>query len=234
MPEISTIEDFQGMEHTNSEERVWTHASCDAKEPGSQDNANIIQDEGCIFGKSTPVISEAVCGSEVAASISDMNITAMDNKRMGKRKFMKNADTVQHDSTLVSDDFQGSLKKQKMLLSPDVVTITSEATTPAQNHTSSDNGESQTTPKGSPKEPAEDTLNKFVGSFSASGDRSEDNSIDEIKDTRKVPERNQSSNSVGRCAEGLGSSEWKPFEKEFYLKGIEMFGRNRYGTFCFA
>ncbi|XP_041022193.1 histone-lysine N-methyltransferase EZA1-like isoform X1 [Juglans microcarpa x Juglans regia] len=225
MPEISTIDDFQRMEHTNSEERVGTPVSCNAEERGSHDNANIIQEEGCIFGKSTPVISQAVCSSEAAATISNVNVTAIDNQRMGKHNFMKNADMALHDSTLVSDDFQGSSKKQKMFSAPEVVTITSEAP-PAQNHTSSDNGESQTTLKCSAKEPDEHTLNEFVSSFSASSDRSEDDARDEIKDTRKVPELNQSSNSVGKSAEGLGSSEWKPIEKELYLKGIEMFGRN--------
>jgi hypothetical protein len=28
----------------------------------------------------------------------------------------------------------------------------------------------------------------------------------------------------------LKKSEWKPIEKELYLKGVEIFGKNRYGV----
>lgn len=37
---------------------------------------------------------------------------------------------------------------------------------------------------------------------------------------------------VGSQAKGVVSSnEWKPLEKDLYLKGIEIFGRNRYIDF---
>jgi histone-lysine N-methyltransferase EZH2 len=45
-----------------------------------------------------------------------------------------------------------------------------------------------------------------------------------------VPEPKRSS-SVERQVEGvLKKSEWKPIEKELYLKGVEIFGKNRYGV----
>jgi histone-lysine N-methyltransferase EZH2 len=35
----------------------------------------------------------------------------------------------------------------------------------------------------------------------------------------------------GQIEEDSSVSDWKPLEIELYLKGIEMFGRNRYGFF---
>uniref|UniRef100_A0A2N9IR30 SET domain-containing protein n=1 Tax=Fagus sylvatica TaxID=28930 RepID=A0A2N9IR30_FAGSY len=225
LPEGSAINALQRTESTTSEERVGTPVSSNAEELGARDSTNIIQDERSISEKIMPVSAEAVCSSEVAALISDTSVTAIDNQSMGKRKVMKHTDTALHDSTLVSDDFQGSSKKQKKLSALDVVIVTSEVT-PALDHTSSDKSESQTTPNNSLKEPGEHTLNEFVTSGSASFDRSEEIVRDEPKDTRKVPQLEHSSYSVGRSADGLGSAEWKPIEKELYLKGVEMFGRN--------
>jgi histone-lysine N-methyltransferase EZH2 len=241
LPEGSAINALQRTESTTSEERVGTPVSSnaeelgarDAEELGARDSTNIIQDERSISEKIMPVSAEAVCSSEVAALISDTSVTAIDNQSMGKRKVMKHTDTALHDSTLVSDDFQGSSKKQKKLSALDVVIVTSEVT-PALDHTSSDKSESQTTPNNSLKEPGEHTLNEFVTSGSASFDRSEEIVRDEPKDTRKVPQLEHSSYSVGRSADGLGSAEWKPIEKELYLKGVEMFGRNRYVAVCFV
>lgn len=233
LPEGSAINALQRTESTTSEERVGTPVSSNAEELGARDSTNIIQDERSISEKIMPVSAEAVCSSEVAALISDTSVTAIDNQSMGKRKVMKHTDTALHDSTLVSDDFQGSSKKQKKLSALDVVIVTSEVT-PALDHTSSDKSESQTAPNNSLKEPGEHTLNEFVTSGSASFDRSEEIVRDEPKDTRKVPQLEHSSYSVGRSADGLGSAEWKPIEKELYLKGVEMFGRNRYVAVCFV
>lgn len=225
--EVSTINALQRFKGTTSDDRVGTPVSCNAGEPGAHDSRNIIQDESCISGKVIHVASEA------AALISDTSVTAIDNQSMGKRKVMKHTDIVLHNSTLLSDDFQGSSKKQKKQSALDVEIISSEVT-PALDRTSSDNSESQTTPKYSPNEPSEHTSREIVSSVSASCDRSEENIRDEPKDTREVPELKHSSNPIVRRAEELCGSEWKPIEKELYLKGIEMFGRNRYWAFCFA
>lgn len=208
---------------TTSDDRVRTPVSYNAGEPGAHDSMNIIQDERCISGKIISVGSEAVCSSEASALISDMSVSAIDNQSMGKRKVMKHTDIALHNSTLLSDDFQGSSKKQKKLSALDVEIVSSEVT-PALDRTLSDNSESQTTPKYSPKEPSEHR--EFVSSVSSSHDRSEENIRDEPKDTREVPELKHSSNPIVRRAEELCGSEWKPIEKELYLKGIEMFGRN--------
>lgn len=229
--EVSTIYALQRFKGTTSDDRVRTPVSYNAGEPGAHDSMNIIQDERCISGKIISVASEAVCSSEAAALISDMSVSAIDNQSMGKRKVMKHTDIALHNSTLLSDDFQGSSKKQKKLSALDVEIVSSEVT-PALDRTLSDNSESQTTPKYSPKEPSEHR--EFVSSVSSSHDRSEENIRDEPKDTREVPELKHSSNPIVRRAEELCGSEWKPIEKELYLKGIEMFGRNRYGAFCFA
>ncbi|XP_050266205.1 histone-lysine N-methyltransferase EZA1 isoform X2 [Quercus robur] len=225
LPEGSAINALQRTESTTSELRVGTPVSSNAEETGARDGTKIIQDERCTSEKVMRVTAEAVCSSEAAALISDTSVTAIDNQSVGKRKVMKHTDTALHDSTLVSDDFQGSNKKQKKLSALDVVIATSEVT-PALDHTSSEQSESQTTPNNSLKEPGEHNSIKFVTSGGASFDRSEDIVRDEPKDTRKAPQLEYSSDSIVRSAEGLGGSEWKPIEKELYLKGIDMFGRN--------
>lgn len=229
LPEVSNLDAFQRTNIATSEERVETPMPGNTEEPGARDSTNIIGDKICISGKITSGTSEAICSSEVAAVTSNTSVPEIDDQSMGKHEVMNLADTAQNAS-LVSDDFQGPNKKQKKLSDLDVVSATSEATA-ALDHPSSDNSENQTTRKHCPKEPGEYTLDEFVSSVSASFDRSEDNVRDEIKDTREVPELKHSSNSIGRSTEELGRAEWKPIEKELYLKGVEMFGRNRYGAF---
>ncbi|KAJ6686702.1 HISTONE-LYSINE N-METHYLTRANSFERASE [Salix purpurea] len=74
-----------------------------------------------------------------------------------------------------------------------------------------------------PRMPIKKTTNDSLESF-CSG--SEENVGHGAKDVFGVPRPKQSS-SVNRAVEGvLRKSEWKPIEKELYLKGVEIFGKN--------
>ncbi|KAB2605088.1 histone-lysine N-methyltransferase EZA1-like [Pyrus ussuriensis x Pyrus communis] len=52
-------------------------------------------------------------------------------------------------------------------------------------------------------------------------------SRDEPRDVTEVPELRQTSKSTCEQVEGIyGNSEWKPVEKDLYMKGLQIFGRN--------
>ncbi|KAI9099138.1 hypothetical protein K1719_024905 [Acacia pycnantha] len=109
----------------------------------------------------------------------------------------KTIDQSDDDLTLLTDDSQSSCKKQKKITDTDVVTAINE-----------------------------NTSNKSILSESTSHDE-HGNVGDGTKDGMAEAEFNEPSNFMNEHVEGMQSlSEWKPLEKELYLKGIEMFGRN--------
>jgi len=64
-------------------------------------------------------------------------------------------------------------------------------------------------------------------------DNSKSLHLDGPKAVTNETELKNSLNSMEEQGDGiLGFSDWKPLEKELYLKGVEMFGRNRYVSFC--
>ncbi|EOX95268.1 Enhancer of zeste, ezh, putative isoform 2 [Theobroma cacao] len=74
--------------------------------------------------------------------------------------------------------------------------------------------EAQTTAKNTQNESGEYALETFACPVTVSSDETVDNLRDGAKDVTEVPELKWS------------SSEWKPIERELYLKGVEIFGRN--------
>ncbi|KAI3679096.1 hypothetical protein L6452_38404 [Arctium lappa] len=63
--------------------------------------------------------------------------------------------------------------------------------------------------------------------ISADQDQIKDNGKEGTKETAEVPVLNHASNLAGIQAEGSPTiCRWKPLEKDLYLKGLEMFGRN--------
>uniref|UniRef100_A0A5B7BG87 [histone H3]-lysine(27) N-trimethyltransferase n=1 Tax=Davidia involucrata TaxID=16924 RepID=A0A5B7BG87_DAVIN len=138
----------------------------------------------------------------------------------GKRKVPNRTITVPEDSTLVSDDVQGSsTKKQKNLSALDAVTVANEGDLALD---CSSNAKSRELESGaSDKNEFCMTTNEHeIGDTS----RNETKGISHIAE---VPVVKQSSNSMGgQVKEVLRRCEWKSLEKELYLKGIEIFGRN--------
>ncbi|XP_034690420.1 histone-lysine N-methyltransferase EZA1 isoform X2 [Vitis riparia] len=239
LPEGSVISSLQRIETTVSEEKDSIPASSNVEEPSGNDNTDILPDERCIAAKTLAVTSETVFSSEVAAGglNSDASVMEMGHyESLGKRKVSKCTNTVLGDSTLVSDDIQGSSsKKQKKLSALDVVIVTSEGQ-PVLDNISNDKNkyleigipnkkELQTTTNCALNESAEHMPNKVICPSHVSSDETEDNTGDEVDAVKETPGLKQSSKSSG--VEGiLSSCEWKPFEKELYLKGIEIYGRN--------
>ena len=131
-----------------------------------------------------------------------------------------------NDSEHCSDGSQDSAsKKRKTVLALDVAIKSSEAI-PSQDQTPSaksrnhhvgtpNENEAKITAKNTQNESGEQGLEIFACPASASSDKTADKISDGAKDVTEVPELRWS------------SSEWKPIERELYLKGVEIFGRNR-------
>lgn len=236
VPDDPDIGALHRMNTIISERESAPASSFSAEKPSSHGSTDIIIYERCIPGKAVSVTSEAICSSDVIAGglELDTHIMGMHNENSGKRKVVKHKDKATND---VPDDFQGSSKKQR-LDALDLVTATSEPIT-VQDHISvsktrnADVGlpneiELQMTKKGLLNESAGHTSKELVSYGSVSCDEYRDNDRDVKQDVTEVPELSQPSNSTRGQVKGVcSSSEWKPVEKELYMKGLEIFGRNR-------
>lgn len=190
-----------------------------AEVPGT--HSDLMLDEKCNSKRVLPVTSEAVDSSEIAVGNEN---TDTPTQSLGKRKAL-----ALNDSVKVFDDIEECLnKKQKKLLLLDVLTASSDdiphpATKGGHRVGAISDNDLQMTSK--------DATTKFVSAKGVSHDNIEHDIMDGAKNVNKEPEMKQSF-SKGELLEGvLCSSEWKPIEKELYLKGVEIFGRNRYMGF---
>ncbi|KAK8554660.1 hypothetical protein V6N13_093635 [Hibiscus sabdariffa] len=216
--EGSGVKELHGVKTATLEEKDLV-VSSDAKEQKTIADADLMQDD---IGEERPVGLEGINDSEGAGETqtSVMSSIPMDNhESSGKRK----ASQEPLDDPLHCSD--GSLdsasKKQKTLLALDVVTKSSEAIPSHVSVESSKSGddnvgthtenEAQITAKNNKNEYGERGLVTFTCPASAS--KTKDKIKNGAKDVTKVPDLKS-------------SSEWKPIEKELYLKGVEIFGRN--------
>jgi histone-lysine N-methyltransferase EZH2 len=201
---------------TSTEEKK-TAAASDAEGPSGVDF--MIDEES---------ITEAFCNLEPASEAPNLDMSAMvihNQEYMRKRKAPQHTDIAPDGSSQAPDDMQDFSKKKKRLLHLDVVNEAAEGVFP-------DHG--STAKKASDKIELKMTIKKTTNdSFETVCSGTEENVGHGAKDVFGVPRPKQSS-SVDRAAEGvLRKSEWKPIEKELYLKGVEIFGKNRYGVYLF-
>ncbi|XP_052190040.1 histone-lysine N-methyltransferase EZA1 isoform X3 [Diospyros lotus] len=159
---------------------------------------------------------------------------------MGKRKVQKCTNTEPDSLVLASDDVQGSSKKQKSLSAQKTDSMVCEGFLNVDSSSNTEVGdiEFETGYKNEllmPNKDAEHLLyesasDKFRCPVDVPRPGLEDRVIYEAKGIShgtEVPVLKESTNFVeGQVEAVLNNSEWKPFEKELYLKGIEMFGRN--------
>ncbi|WRX08326.1 SET domain - like 2 [Theobroma cacao] len=214
---------LHGAKTTTLEEKDQA-ASSDAKEPTTDVGADLMQDERGISEEVKSVALECICDSEGAAEAQNLEISSIpiDNHEIsGKRKASQEGNAPLDDSIYCSDSVS---KKQKTVLAVYVATKSSEAI-PSPDDTSSSKSsnhhvvalnekEAQTTAKNTQNESGEYALETFACPATVSSDETVDNLRDGAKDVTEVPELKWS------------SSEWKPIERELYLKGVEIFGRN--------
>ncbi|KAG5251918.1 histone-lysine N-methyltransferase EZA [Salix suchowensis] len=219
---LRVVKDFPGgsvnrTKTATSAEEKKTAAASDAEGPSGAD----FIDEKSIMEKEMSVISEAFCNLEPASGALNLDMSAMvihNQEYIRKRKAPQHKDLAPDESSQVPDDMQDYRKKQKRLLHLDVVNEAAEGVFPNQISTAK-----KASDKIEPRMPIKKTTNDSIESF-CSG--SEENVGHGAKDVFGVPRPKQSS-SVNRAVEGvLRKSEWKPIEKELYLKGVEIFGKN--------
>lgn len=216
---------LQGKKTTNMEEGELTLAPSGAEEPGNQSIAGILLEERCNYMKTKP------CATEIASS-GGLNLNVPVAENLSKRKVTNQSDTALCDVTLLPDDLQSSCKKQKKISDTDVVTAISDYNKDLNVATCDEN--KCIIASASLTDSLEHTSNKLIISGSTCYGEHE-NVGDEPKDVTTEAEFRQSSNSMEVHVEEMQSlSEWKPLEKQLYMKGVEMFGRNRYGAFCFV
>lgn len=151
----------------------------------------------------------------------ELNLNVPVTESMGKRKLTNQSNRAPCDSTLPSDDSQNSCKKLKSI-SDDAVTAIRDYSENL-NLGAFDESKHIITCVTSDKsvehgEHVNDEHDKSVG--------------DGPKAVRNETEFKLSNSMERRVVGMLSLSGWKPIEKELYLKGVEMFGRNRYGAFC--
>lgn len=240
LPDCPDVGALHRMNIIISERESDPTSSFNSEQPGSHGCTDIIPYERGVPGKAEPVTSEAIHSSEVIAGALqlDTHIMRMHNENKGKRKVVKHADKVENDETKVPDDFPGSSKKQKRLDALDLVTENSEPIL-VQDHISSsktrksdvdlpNENELQLTEKSLLNESTGRTSKELVCYGGAFCDEYTDNNRNEPQNVTEVSELRQPSNSTRGQVKGVcSSSEWKPVEKELYMKGLEIFGRNR-------
>ncbi|KAF8401328.1 hypothetical protein HHK36_012262 [Tetracentron sinense] len=213
-----------------------------SEEPIRDDDSDFTPDDRCIFGERTADVTlEAVDSPEIAVGALDKDMSTMAvryHENAGKRKALKHGNTALGNSTLDSDDFQGSAgKKHKQITASDVdpvasvglsvldLDLISSAKIARPDPGEHDKNELQMTTGHVFIESVEHTSKKYVCTGIISCDDKKDHSKDhEAKDGIEVPEMKQP--SKGQVGKALTGCEWKPIEKELYMKGIEIFGRN--------
>ena len=208
MSENSIPGSVQDKKTTIMEEADGILASSSAEEAGNQ--------------STTPVLTEIDCHEDLNLNIPVLEI-------VGKRKITNQSETALCDSTFPPDDSQNSSKKQKRI-ADDVATVISDYSKNF-NLGACDESKHITTCATSDKS-VEHASNKLIGSSSTCHGEHDKSIGDGPKDATNETEF-KLSNPMEGLVDGLQSlSDWKPLEKELYLKGVEMFGRNRYGAFC--
>ncbi|CAK7348431.1 unnamed protein product [Dovyalis caffra] len=215
LPEGSVNSPLHRTKTATSAEETKTAVASDAEGPSGVD---LMIDERCISEKEINVVSEAICNMEPAPGALNLDTSAMvihNQEYMRKRKASQCTGIASDDSPKSPDDIQDFSRKQKRLLHLGVA---------AEGLSSPDCG--STAKKATDIELQTTTEKTISDSFDIVCSGTEENTGEGEKDVFEVPEPKQLS-SVERQVEGvLRKSEWKPIEKELYLKGVEIFGKN--------
>lgn len=237
---LSYIHYLQQTQRKNPEQRNKRPRSSKPDESSAHADA-VIQDERSLTGKLLSSTSKDISVSEVTVGMnSDTSIATAINPGTGaKQKAVEHQikDSVSNDPELISNKFQ-DCKKQKMLSAMDVANASTDTIPEFSRITSI---------KCSHEDIHELQKNEFRRNAITLGEANEQAkektspsdiglSCDNLKDTGRsntveVTELSTSKLSAETVSEPVeetsGSSEWKLMEKELYMKGIEIFGRNR-------
>ncbi|WJX19838.1 [histone H3]-lysine(4) N-trimethyltransferase [Trifolium repens] len=151
-----------------------------------------------------------------------LNLNDPVSDSLGKRKVTNQSDTAQCDSRLTPDS-QNSCKKLKRI--SDVVTVVSDNSKNL-NLGECDENKPINTCEILDKS-VEPTSDKPIAPSSTCHDENDKGVVDGSKAVTNETELKNSLSPMEEQIDGmLGFSYWKPLEKDLYLKGVEMFGRN--------
>ncbi|XP_027189731.1 histone-lysine N-methyltransferase EZA1-like isoform X3 [Cicer arietinum] len=201
LPKDSTTRSFQDKKTTIVEEADGILAPSSAEQPGSQ---------------STTLPTGVDCHGY-------LNLNDPVSENLGKRKVTNQSDTSLCDSTLPLGS-QSSYKKLKKI-SDDVVSVISDNSKNI-NLGACDETKHINTCSILDKT-VEHTSNKLIVPSSICHREHDKGVVDGSKSVASEKELKKLLNSMEEQVDGmLGFSDWKPLEKELYLKGVEMFGRN--------
>lgn len=207
--EDATSGSDQNKRTTTMEEADGISAPSTIEEPGNQ--------------STSPFPTEVDCHRS-------LNLNVPISVSVEKRKVTNVSDTALCDSTPPPDGSQNSNKKLKTI-SDDVITVNSDS---SNNLLGACDESKHTITCAILDKSVKHNSNKLIDSSSTCDTDEQDKSIgDGPKDPTNKTEFKKLSSSMEGKVDGMpGLSDWKPLEKELYLKGVEMFGRNRYGAFC--
>lgn len=217
MLQLTSVKNLQDPNTDN----VLRLASSSAGEPGGDGSKDITSDESCVPQTTIGVKLDTIYNFEVAADALNEDESVIYHESIGKRKVMKHSDAPPQDLEKISDEAQGSSKKLKRLAALDVETGVSEhvkvkdlnfnVNSIHEDVSSHSENELQIITKNSGRASADEPVN---------------NVAKEPEGIMEVLELKQSFDSKGQV-ELSSNSEWKQMEKELYMKGLEIFGRNR-------
>ncbi|WVY98208.1 hypothetical protein V8G54_030359 [Vigna mungo] len=153
-----------------------------------------------------------------------LNLNVPISVSVEKRKVINVSDTALCDSTPPPDGSQNSNKKLKTI-SDDVITVNSDS---SNNLLGACDESKHTITCAILDKSVKHNSNKLIDSSSTCDTDEQDKNIgDGPKDPTNKTEFKKLSSSMEGKVDGMpGLSDWKPLEKELYLKGVEMFGRN--------
>ncbi|KAG4995783.1 hypothetical protein JHK85_027222 [Glycine max] len=209
--------------------KVVKNVTEDSTSGSDQNKRTTITEEADV--KLAPSIIEEPSNQSIAPfptevdCLGSLNLNVPISVSVEKWKVPNQSDTALRDSSLPPDDSQHSYKKLKTI-SDDVVTANSDS---SKNINFGACDESiHTITSGLLDKSVKDNSNKLIDSSSTCCSDEQDKSIgDGPKDPTNKTEFKKLSNSMEGKVDGmLRVSDWKPLEKELYLKGVEMFGRN--------
>ncbi|WCJ22324.1 Histone-lysine N-methyltransferase EZA1 [Euphorbia peplus] len=204
--------------------KVKTATTEEEKRNSVTSKANMeTEDDICFSEKEIPVARDYHF-SEPSSRASNLDTPgpAMGNQdHLRKRIAPHHTDSALDNNTQVPDDLQGSSsKKLKRLLSLDTVSGDAEPISCREVGTKSTTDEIRMTIKDTINCPSEHASKEDL----CSGTKKKIG--DEATSIIEVPETNQSSSTERHIVGVTSRSEWKPIEKELYLKGVEIFGKN--------
>lgn len=151
----------------------------------------------------------------------------------GRRIILESTDSLAKASKLVSDDLLSSSSKKLKLANLDPL---GHGTTLV-GHTPESDGsreyELERSASGSMHVFHKHDLDDFDCPQAVTGNKVGNPVQNKEKDLTELPLK-QACNSIGNSVKASHEwSDWKPFEKDLYLKGLEIFGRNRFVNVCF-